>query len=59
MTKEQLLAEVEDLLRTMPPQETLRHETQENLSWLGRIAAVINEWESSKRFRVDVFLAAI
>jgi hypothetical protein len=44
MTKEQLLAEIEDLLRTMPPRPTLRHETDENLSWLGRGAALVQEW---------------
>ncbi len=35
MTKEQLLAEVEDLLKTMPPRPTIRHQIEENLSWLG------------------------
>jgi hypothetical protein len=46
MTKEQLLGEVEDLLRTMPPPETMHHD--ENLSWLGRLSAVIEEWKPSK-----------
>ena len=41
----QLLAEVEDVLRSVPPRETLRHETNENFSWLGRAAAVIQEWD--------------
>ena len=45
MTKEELLAELEDLLRTMPPRETLRHETPDNLSWLGRAAAILKEWD--------------
>src|SRR3989442_15792433 len=48
MTKEQLLSETEDLLRTMPPRATMRHETQENLAWLGRVSAVIEEWDMSK-----------
>jgi len=45
---EQLLAEVEDVLRSVPPRETLRHETAENFAWLGRAAAVIEEWDLPK-----------
>lgn len=45
MTNEQLLAEVEDLLRTMPPRATLRHDTDENISWLGRAAALVEAWK--------------
>ncbi len=48
MTKEQLLAEIEDLLRTMPPRATIRHETDENLAWLGRVSAVIEAWNQPK-----------
>ena len=42
---EQLLAEVEDVIRSMPPRATIRHETPENLSWLGRASAVIHLWD--------------
>jgi hypothetical protein len=38
MTKEQLLVEVEDLLRTMPPKEN------EDLAWTGRCYAVLEQW---------------
>jgi hypothetical protein len=38
VTKEQLLAELEDLLRTMPNVATIRYDTEENISWLGRAA---------------------
>lgn len=48
MTKEQLLVEIEDLLRTMPPRPTIRHETEENLSWFGRASAVVEEWNPGK-----------
>jgi hypothetical protein len=44
MTKEQLLAEVEDVLRNMPSMETILDRNQENLSWFGRAAAVIEQW---------------
>jgi hypothetical protein len=39
-----LLAEIEDVLRSMPPRATLRHQTDENLGWLGRATAVISLW---------------
>lgn len=48
ITNEQLLVEVEDVLRTMPPRETIRHETPENLAWMGRVSAVIENWNSAK-----------
>jgi hypothetical protein len=48
MTREQLLVEVEDVIRTMPPRPTIRHETPENLAWLGRVSAVIESWDKSK-----------
>jgi hypothetical protein len=53
ITKEQLLVEVEDCLRTMPPQKTIRHGTPENLIWFGRVSAVIQQWnpEMSKLLR--------
>jgi hypothetical protein len=56
MTKEQLLAEVEDLLRTMPPRPTIRHETDENLSWLGRVSAVIEQWTPTKAFFLTQYM---
>jgi hypothetical protein len=46
MTNEQLLVEVEDLLRTMPPRGTIRQATEENLSWFGRAQAVVGQWKS-------------
>ena len=44
MNNEQLLAEVEDLFRTMPAMETLGHATGENFAWLGRFAAFVAAW---------------
>lgn len=48
LTEEELLAEVEDILRTMPPRETLRHPTDENFAWLGRVKAFIEAWKLPK-----------
>jgi hypothetical protein len=47
MTNEQLLAEVEDLLKTMPPRSTLEKENNQSFSWLGRMSAVIHAWKPS------------
>ena len=48
LTEEQLLAEVEDILRTVPPRESLRHPTDENFAWLGRVKALIEAWKLPK-----------
>ena len=46
MNNEGLLAEVEDLLRTSPPQSAFEErENDEVLSWLGRTKAVLTEWD--------------
>jgi hypothetical protein len=44
LTNEQLLAEVEDILRTMPPRATIRHDLPENFAWIGRVSALISNW---------------
>lgn len=56
MTKEQLLGEVEDLLRTMPARPTIRHETAENLDWIGRVSAVIEAWNPQKAATLNSYL---
>ena len=48
MTDEELLAEVEDILRSMPDRATLRHPTDENFAWLGRVSALIEAWNPVK-----------
>ena len=48
MKNEELLAEVDDILRTMPPRETLRHSNDDNFAWLGRVAAFVEAWNSVK-----------
>jgi len=56
---EQLLNEIEDVIRTMPPRATIRHETSENLSWLGRASAVIHLWDPLKAVMFDHHVANI
>jgi len=45
---EQLLTEIEDILRTMPPRDVLGRDTPENLSWFGHAAAAIERWNYLK-----------
>lgn len=44
VTDEQLLAEVEDILRTMPPQASLLNSDPSSFQWLGRAVAVVAAW---------------
>jgi hypothetical protein len=39
-----LLTEIEEIIRSMPPREQLRHDDQTTLSWLGRAGAAIDNW---------------
>lgn len=55
MTKEQLLAEVEDLLRTMPLSFAIHNQTQESLAWLGRLSAVIEGWNPAKAIMLNIY----
>lgn len=48
MTDEELLAEIEDILRNTPSRETIFNESVENYSWLGRVAAALEEWNIVK-----------
>jgi hypothetical protein len=45
---EQLLAEVEDILRTMPETQSLGNDSDDVLAWLGRASAAVDAWDSSK-----------
>lgn len=46
--KETLLAEIEDVLRTVPSLETLMQDTPESLTWLGRASAAMALWNALK-----------
>lgn len=59
ISPDQLLAELEDVIRTMPPRATIRHETEENLSWLGRASAVIAMWNSMKGVTFDAYVTKV
>jgi hypothetical protein len=48
MNDEQILMELEDLLRTMPSHQTITQQIPENFSWLGRAAAALEAWNMVK-----------
>jgi len=56
MKDEELLAEIEDILRNVPPRKSIHVQSDENYSWFGRVAAVLEEWDSVKGVlaRVDI-----
>ena len=44
MTDEQLLNEINELLRTMPPKDNVLADDQETFAWLGRASAILTQW---------------
>ena len=48
LTDEQLLAEIDDLLRNMPDKSKLDHLEDENFVWLGRVASALSAWDTMK-----------
>jgi len=54
MTEEQLLVEIEDIIKKTPTLDFLRHQSDEALAWMGRTMAVINEWDSTEEIRLSI-----
>jgi hypothetical protein len=51
MTKtsdEQILVEVEDILRTMPPRQSLGNSDPDVLAWIGRASAIVHAWNPTR-----------
>ena len=60
MNDENLLAEVEDLLRSTPPRSALINQVNdEALGWLGRTEAVLNEWNSTQSPFISKHISAL
>jgi hypothetical protein len=53
IARDKLLIEIEDVIRTMPPRATIRHETPENLAWMGRALAVMHLWDPVRAVMFD------
>jgi hypothetical protein len=49
----QLLAEIEDVIRTAPPQAKLHQVESDALAWLGRAASLIRLWNGTKGILFD------
>lgn len=49
MTNDQLLAEIEDVLRAAPSIDSIHSEKAEVYPWEGRVAAVIHKWDFTCR----------
>jgi hypothetical protein len=54
MTKEELLAEVDDILRMIPSKDSFDQRTVESASWVGRAAAVVERWDRARSTQVMV-----
>lgn len=54
--RELLLAEIEDVRKTMPPRETISWNTPENHKWFGDVSAAIEKWNPSKSATVKEHL---
>lgn len=48
LTPEQLLFEIEDVIRSMPPTDELGSDSTKVLTWLGRASAAVHAWDSIK-----------
>ena len=44
LTPEGILAELEQVIRLMPPRETMHHEDADNIEWEGRACAIVEIW---------------
>jgi hypothetical protein len=53
MTKEQLLAEVDDILRTTPSVDTIRTNQHSVVEWVGRAAAALTRWDATRVAAID------
>jgi hypothetical protein len=58
MTNEELLAEIDDLLVTTPAEANfvLQQPTAETLQWLGRAAAVLEQWNWTKMPTINTYV---
>jgi hypothetical protein len=57
LSREQIVVQIDDVIRTMPPRQTLRHETDENLAWLGRVSAAITAWSQARSLVLPQYIS--
>ena len=56
---EQLLAEIEDVIRAMPPQDLINNNRPETLAWIGRASAIMHEWDRIRSVSFDTHIGNI
>lgn len=56
MEKEELLGDLDDLLRTMPPRVDFYNNTEESHSWLGRAMAILSQWDKPREILAQTHL---
>lgn len=56
---ESLLFQFEDILRSRPPRETIRHEAPENIDWLGRACAAMELMNPIKAIQLEGYVRDI
>ena len=59
LTPAQLLGDIEDLVRSTPVAETIRHRLPENVAWFGRAQALVRRWNSAKAIQFEHYVQAI
>lgn len=53
---ESLLAEIEEVIRAMPPRQKMRYDDDETLAWCGRVRAVFNNLDPVHQFPMTTAL---
>src|SRR5216683_1220688 len=59
LTKEQLLAQIEDIIRTMPQRPAILQPEPEGIAWVGRASAAIENWDLVKVVSVQAYVLDI
>lgn len=54
-----LLAEADELLRLMPPLNAIRHQSLENIEWLGRATSLVNQVDPAQGIRFQGYVDEI
>lgn len=56
MNREDLLAEIEEIIKAEPLRATIRHETSDNARWFGRVRDAVEKWDPSKSVLAKEYL---
>lgn len=59
MTDEELLGEIEDVIRTMPDPDTFHHRDDDVLDWLGRVKALFGSIKDGANIEMNVAISKL